>query len=156
MSDAFATAVVAVRPAALAAGSPRSRPAVVVRIPVETALRELVLRGLLRRGWSLVGRPGEHEFSDDGPRGRVYLSGDQVRIVANGETVYDGPLNLSAGAAGQAWSELARSAGEVLVFLTGGTQPILTDADLASVAAQGLLVGIEGQLLVAGQRGLVS
>lgn len=143
--DAFATAVVAVRPAALAAGHARSRPAVVVRLPGEADLRELILRGLLRRGWALVGRPGEHEFSPEGPRARVYLSGDQVRIVANGETIYDGLLDLSAGTAGQAWMGLTRSQ-EVLVFLTVGVQPILTDDDLEAVATQGHLVGIEGRL----------
>lgn len=145
VDDAFATAFVVVRPAAVAAGHVRSMPAVVVRIPGDPALRELILRGLLRRGWTLVGRPGEHEFSGSGPRARVCLGGGAVRIVASGETIYDGPLELSAGAAGQAWVELTRSR-EVLVFLTAGVQPILTDEDLDAVAGEGRLVGIEGDL----------
>lgn len=134
------------RPETIKAGQPRPQAAVVVRYPGLPPLRELVLRGLLRRGWSLVAPPvGEYEFGP-GPRARVYISAGQVRIVANGETIFDGELRLTANPAGESWSELAQLRGEVLTCITVGDKPILTEEDVERAARQGYLVGVVGDV----------
>lgn len=109
---------------------------------------EVALRGLLKQGWQLVAAPvGEFE-PEEVPRARVALTDGQVTVEAGGETVYQGPLVLNADPLGTVWPELARAAGEVLLLVTVGSTPILTEEDTNRVARDGHLLGLAGTPIV--------
>lgn len=147
LDDAFVTPVMVLRPSSFGIGVPRPRAALVVRYPGDRRVREMVLRGLLGRGWQLVAAPvGEVEV-EDVPFAAVSLRDGGVRVEAGGQTVYDGALGLDPGPEGYHWPELAAAAGEVLVLVTVGTAPILTSDDADDAARAGHLVGLAGILL---------
>lgn len=147
VDTAYVTPMIMLRPDAHDPGKSLPRPALVVRYPSDDAgMRELVIRSLLRRRWDLVASPaGRYEFQPAGPRGRVYLSDGTVRIVV-GETLYDGPLPLRDGIAGEAWQALAQAIREIAVYVAVGTAPILSIEDVDTAARAGQLVGIVAQL----------
>lgn len=141
---AYVTPMIMLRADLHDAAESRPLPALVVRYPGTPGMRELIIRGLLRRRWNLIGSPATFHV-DDGPRGRVYLARDQVRIVV-GETLYDGHLPLSADIAGESWRALATATRQIAVCVAVGTDPILGIEDVDAAARAGQLVGIVAQL----------
>lgn len=156
LDDAFVTAVIAFRPSSLAPEASRPRAALVIRFPgdsamPEDALREAVMRAMLRQGWQLVAAPvGMFEWADSGRQTpRVNVTDGDVRVEIAGETLYEGPLGLTLDVAGFSWLALARAVEEMPVFVTVGSTPIVTEADLDAAARAGRLVGLPGRSKVA-------
>lgn len=147
MDTAYVTPMIMLRPDPHNPGNSRPQAALVVRYPGTAGMRELVIRGLLRRRWNLVAAPvGRYAFPPGGGFcGRVYLANSTVRVVV-GETLYDGPLPLSDDPAGDGWRDLATGTREVAVYVTVGTQPILRPEDADDAARAGQLVGVVAEL----------
>lgn len=153
LDDAFVTAVIALRPSSLGPEAARPRATLVIRFPgdssrPEEAFREAILRVMLRQGWQLVSAPvGMFELStSEHQKLRVNLTDDDARVEIAGETLYEGPLGLTPDISGRSWLTLARAVPEVPVFVTVGTTPIITEADLDAAARAGRLVGLPGRL----------
>jgi hypothetical protein len=106
VDDAWVVPMTVLRPSSFGQGAARPRAALVVWFAGTVRLREVVLKGFLRRGRQLAAPPvGEVEF-EDMPRAVVCLADGHVRVRDGDETVFDGrlPLNpdLSGGHLGPA------------------------------------------------------
>ena len=144
--DAFVTPLISLRPSTPAdPASARPCPALVVRLAGTPRQREAVLRALLRLGWEIAGSL-TFEPQPTAQAAVTILDGG-VLVEAGGETLYAGPLPLASGPAGNAWADLANDGAEVLVFVTVGSEPILTEDAANRVARDGHLVGAAGLII---------
>ena len=143
IDDAFVVPLIALRPATFEAGDPSPRPALLVRFPGTTRMREAVVTGLLRRGWDLVAAPvGDFVPRPEAPVITVNVREGGVLVSEpGGEVLYDGPLLLDDDSP---WLGLARGTGEVVVLVTVANQPLIGEVDANRVARRGHLVGVVG------------